>query len=94
MCPGPVIKPYSESPRSPPTSRSRAIRIPGPETAYVLEGSLTLDVEGQPQRSLKAGQTSFVPAGTPHSGRAGPNGAKILADWVVEKGKPLASPAK
>jgi quercetin dioxygenase-like cupin family protein len=67
---------------------------PGPETAYVLEGSLTLDVEGQPQRSLKPGQTSFVPAGTPHSGRAGPNGAKILADWVVEKGKPLASPAK
>jgi quercetin dioxygenase-like cupin family protein len=67
---------------------------PGPETAYVLEGSLTLDVEGQPQRSLAAGQTSFVAAGTPHSGRAGPAGAKILANWVVEKGKPLASPAK
>jgi quercetin dioxygenase-like cupin family protein len=67
---------------------------PGPETAYVLEGSLTLAVDGQPQRSLTAGQTSFVPAGTAHSGRAGPSGAKILADWVVEKGKPLASPAK
>jgi quercetin dioxygenase-like cupin family protein len=67
---------------------------PGPEISYVLEGSLTLDVEGQPQRSLVAGQSIYVPAGTPHGGRAGPNGAKILANWIVEKGKPLASPAK
>jgi len=67
---------------------------PGPEISYVLDGSLTLDVEGQPQRSLAAGQSIFVPAGTPHGGRAGPNGAKILVNWIVEKGKPLASLAK
>ena len=67
---------------------------PGPETSYVLEGSLTLDVAGQPQRSVAAGHSIFVAAGTPHSGRAGPTGAKILANWVVERGKPLASPAK
>jgi len=67
---------------------------PGPETSYVLAGSLTLDVQGKPSRSLEAGQTSFVPAGTPHSGRAGLAGAKILVNWVVEKGKPLATPAK
>jgi quercetin dioxygenase-like cupin family protein len=67
---------------------------PGPEISYVLEGSLALDVEGQPQRSLVAGQSIYVPAGTPHGGRAGPQGAKVLANWIVEKGKPLASPAK
>lgn len=67
---------------------------PGVEISYVLQGSLTLNVKGEPTRTLKAGQTSYVPAETPHWGRAGPKGAKILATWVVEKGKPLASPAK
>ena len=67
---------------------------PGPEISYILEGGLTLDVDSQPQRSLAAGQSIFVPAGTPHGGSAGPNGAKVLANWIVEKGKPLASPAK
>jgi quercetin dioxygenase-like cupin family protein len=67
---------------------------PGPEISYVLDGSLTLEVQGQPRRSVAAGQSIFVAAGTPHGGSAGPNGAKILANWIVEKGKPLASPAK
>jgi quercetin dioxygenase-like cupin family protein len=67
---------------------------PGPEISYILAGSLTLDVDSQPQRSLAAGQSIFVPAGTPHGGRAGPSGVKVLANWIVEKGKPLASPAK
>ena len=67
---------------------------PGPEISYILAGSLTLDVDSQPQRSLAAGQSIFVPAGTPHGGSAGPKGARVLANWIVEKGKPLASPAK
>jgi hypothetical protein len=29
-----------------------------------------------------------------HDGRSGPKGAKVIATYVVEKGKPLASPAK
>jgi quercetin dioxygenase-like cupin family protein len=67
---------------------------PGPEITYVLDGSVTLEIGSQPKRSFAAGQTIFVPAGTPHGGSAGPNGAKVLANWIVEKGKPLASPAK
>jgi quercetin dioxygenase-like cupin family protein len=67
---------------------------PGTESSYVVEGSLTLNVEDQPTRSVQTGESIFVPAGIVHSGRAGPAGAKILAAWVVEKGKPLASPAK
>ena len=66
---------------------------PGMEISYVLSGSLTLNVKGEPVRTLKAGQTAFVPGEMPHWGRAGPTGAKILASWIVEKGKPLASPA-
>lgn len=66
---------------------------PGPETDYVLKGNLILDAEGRPEQSLKAGQTSFMPEGVVHWGKAGAKGAKVLAIYVVEKGKPLASPA-
>jgi quercetin dioxygenase-like cupin family protein len=66
---------------------------PGPEVDYVLEGDLTLTVEGQPPKALKAGDSSYIPAATPHTAQSGPNGAKVLATYIVEKGKPLASPA-
>jgi len=67
---------------------------PGTESAYLMEGSITLNVKGQPTREVKAGDSIVIPAGTPHSGAAGANGAKFVATWVVEKGKPLASPAE
>ncbi|HEU0157566.1 MAG TPA: cupin domain-containing protein [Stellaceae bacterium] len=67
---------------------------PGTESSYVLAGSLTLEVEGQPARMVEAGQSMFVPGNTPHGGRAGANGEKILATLVAEKGKPLATPVK
>jgi quercetin dioxygenase-like cupin family protein len=66
---------------------------PGPETNYILEGELTLNVEGQPPKMLKPGDSAYVPAGTPHAARTGPNGAKLLVVYIVEKGKPLAMPA-
>jgi quercetin dioxygenase-like cupin family protein len=68
---------------------------PGEEIVYVLEGSLEYRLDGQPARTLKAGEVLFIPAGTIHSARnvgAG-NGAE-LATYVVEKGKPLSVLAK
>jgi len=76
-----------------PTAEFARPTHPSTENGYVLEGSLTLNAEGQPTRTLKAGESSFMPASVVHWGSAGPTGAKILAVWVVEKGKPLASPA-
>lgn len=67
---------------------------PGIETGYITQGSLTLQIEGRPPQALKAGQSYQVPDRTVHGGRAGPEGARAIAVWVVEKGKPLASPAK
>ena len=67
---------------------------PGEELGYVLEGTLQLEIVGQPPRTLNAGEAFFIPAGVVHDGRnigAGP--AKVLATYVVEKGKPVASPA-
>src|SRR2546421_11486447 len=67
---------------------------PGIESAYVIEGGFELPVEGQPTRTLKPGEAFQIPAGTPHAGgKPGTANTRILITYVVEKGKPLASPA-
>jgi quercetin dioxygenase-like cupin family protein len=67
---------------------------PGVESAYALEGGFELPIEGQPTRTLKPGDGFQIPPATPHAGGT-PGSAKsrILITYVVEKGKPLASPA-
>lgn len=67
---------------------------PGEELGYVLEGELELRIDGQAPRTVKAGETFFVPAGLVHDGiNTGSGKAKVLATYVVEKGKPVATPA-
>ena len=67
---------------------------PGVESAYVLEGGFELPVQGQPTRVIKAGDGFQIPPETPHAGgKAGEAKSRILITYVVEKGKPLASPA-
>jgi quercetin dioxygenase-like cupin family protein len=67
---------------------------PGIESAYVVEGGLDLPIEGQPIRTLKPGDGFVVPPNTPHAGgKNGDKKTKIVSTYVVEKGKPLASPA-
>ena len=43
--------------------------------------------------TLKAGDGFQVPTGTPHSGKNGDKPTILATTYVVEKGKPLASPA-
>jgi quercetin dioxygenase-like cupin family protein len=63
---------------------------PGEEIIYVLEGSLECQIEGQPPKTLNAGDTLTVPVGAIHAVRNVGNGnAAELATYVVEKGKPL-----
>jgi quercetin dioxygenase-like cupin family protein len=67
---------------------------PGDEISYVLEGEATLLIDGQPPRQVKAGESFVIPAGVVHD--AHNNAAvpiKLVGVYVVEKGKPLASPA-
>jgi quercetin dioxygenase-like cupin family protein len=66
---------------------------PGVDTGYVLDGDATLIVEGQPDQMLKAGDSYAVPAGIPHDVKTGDKGLKIMAVYVVEDGKPVATPA-
>ena len=67
---------------------------PGIESAYVLEGGFELPIQGQPTRTIKAGDGFQIPPETPHAGgKPGDAKSRILITYVVEKGKPLASPA-
>jgi quercetin dioxygenase-like cupin family protein len=67
---------------------------PGIESAYILEGGFELPIEGMPTRAYKPGDGFVVPAGTPHAGnKNGDAKTRVLSTYIVEKGKPLASPA-
>ena len=65
---------------------------PGEEIAYVIEGVLEYQFEGQPPVTLKAGEALFIPAETIHSAKnVGAGNAAELATYLVEKGKPLVA---
>ena len=66
---------------------------PGIELGYVAEGGTELTIEGQGALKLGAGDGFQVPTRTPHGGVNGPAKTVIISTYVVEKGKPLASPA-
>jgi quercetin dioxygenase-like cupin family protein len=68
---------------------------PGEEVGFILSGELTVEVEGKPAQTLKAGEVFFIPAGTVHTGK---NASKaptvVISTYIVEKGKPLAAMVK
>lgn len=66
----------------------------GPETGFVLEGTSLLEIDGDAPKMMKAGDSYFIPAGKIHNASAhGGGSVKVLAIYVVEKGKPLVIPA-
>lgn len=68
---------------------------PGEESTYILEGNVLIEMDGKAPMTLGPGKTFFVPAGVIHGGKnVGKTPAKLLATYIVEKGKPLATPAK
>ena len=68
---------------------------PGEEMSYILEGTVQLEIDGKPPVISKAGDVFFIPAGTVHAARnIGKTPAKVLATYIVEKGKPLSTMAK
>lgn len=67
---------------------------PGEEISYVESGLFILEIDGQPAKTLKAGDVFLVPAGAVHNGHPVPGStAKVLATYVIEKGKPVSTPA-
>jgi quercetin dioxygenase-like cupin family protein len=66
----------------------------GHEIAYVLEGTLKLQVDKQPDRMLKAGEGLHMNANVIHRGEAGAGGAKLLIVRLKPKDKPVMQPAQ
>src|SRR5215831_9231900 len=67
---------------------------PGVDSGVLQSGDIVLNAEGRSEQSVKPGDSWKIPPNTVHWGTAGPNGAKIVNTYVVEKGKPLATPVQ
>ena len=67
---------------------------PGNVTGVVTEGEFWMTFDGQPQKTLKAGESILVPPGTVHDEGTSDKPAKLIAVYVLEKGKPLAAPVR
>ncbi len=67
----------------------------GYEMGYVVEGTAVLEVEGEAPLALKAGDSYTIPAGKNHDAK-NTSGApvKVLAVYIVDRGKPLATAAQ
>jgi quercetin dioxygenase-like cupin family protein len=59
---------------------------------FVQEGTVTLEVDGQPTKAFKAGDVFSIGPGLVHQGHnKGSAPAKLLVVFVAEKGKPLTT---
>ena len=59
----------------------------------MLDDDFELSVKGDPARKLKTGDSFHVLREVPHSARNGDKPTRLLVTYVVDKDKPLASPA-
>lgn len=67
---------------------------PGEEITYVVEGEADIIIEGRPTRKVKGGDGFVIPAGAKHDAHnTGTTPLKLIGVYVVEKGKPMATPA-
>jgi len=67
---------------------------PGEEISYVLSGEGQILMEGHAPLNVKAGDGFVIPGGTKHDAHnTGAEPLRLVAVYVVEKGKPLATPA-
>ena len=67
---------------------------PGTVVANIQEGVLTLEHEGRQTATYKVGDALITEAGKIHEDiNNGTTPVKLIAVYVVEKGKPLTSPA-
>jgi quercetin dioxygenase-like cupin family protein len=67
---------------------------PGLEVGYVLRGAARMEIDGQAPIDIKQGDSYVIGAGKVHDAKAlGDGSTQVVACYVVEKGKPLSSPA-
>jgi len=65
---------------------------PGIESTYVMEGSIEVPIEGRETKAYKAGEAFQIPPETVHAGGKPPTeNVHLMTNYIVEKGKPLAT---
>lgn len=63
---------------------------PGIEVAHVITGTFEYQLEGQPNVTLKPGDSLYIPEGTAHiATNIGTTTGSELATYIVKKGVPL-----
>ena len=77
----------------PPNASKPRHKASGPELCYVLEGEVTVQIDGKAAHVYHAGESFALPANLMHVTKTGPSGAKVLASWVHTPGKPFNVPA-
>lgn len=75
-----------------PGAMSGRHRHPGIEVAYILDGSVIIERDGQAPVTVNAGETIKNEAAVHNARNPGTKPVKILAVYLVEKGKPMAEP--
>jgi quercetin dioxygenase-like cupin family protein len=68
---------------------------PGDEYAEIIEGELQLDVDGQPPKTVKVGESYHNLAGIVHETKnVSGKPARSIAVFVTDKGKDVTEPVK
>jgi quercetin dioxygenase-like cupin family protein len=66
---------------------------PGVVMAQVVDGEFWIQFDGQPEQVLRAGESLTLPDRAVHNEGSTDKPLKLNVVYVVEKGKPLVSPA-
>ena len=74
----------------PPGMSSGRHKHPGIELAYILDGSMTVERDGSAATIVKAGDAVMNKAEVHNAKNTTAKPVKILAVYLVEKGKPMA----
>jgi quercetin dioxygenase-like cupin family protein len=68
---------------------------PGEEIGYVLAGPVVIEIDGKPAKTYQSGDSFIIPPNTIHNAKSpGATGVKIVSTYVIEKGKPVATPVQ
>jgi quercetin dioxygenase-like cupin family protein len=79
----------------PPGVTSARHSHPGEDFGYLIEGTIVLMVDGKPPLTVKAGETFFTERGHIHCARnIGTTIARAVDTYIVDKGKPVVTPAQ
>jgi quercetin dioxygenase-like cupin family protein len=65
---------------------------PGEETGVVISGLLMIEMDGKPTLMLKPGDSYVIPRGVAHQVSAPQGETHVVATFIVDKDKPLATP--